>query len=219
MQHNTRSIPTLLLGFPAPNLLVGGGPLGGGIWIRRPPKPSVWSELTQTHTHRHTRRHARTYSERVEREGSRGTKSKHGRNEVDESTTGRLRSAAWLSPEPATGSNAQPPPRGLQSPLPPNPPPTTPWRLPEQGLHAGGAAAQTDGRRGRLAPRDRGPTRPPVGGTGLRQGPGLLIAAVFRVAAVSGCAVIGHGEAGRPELAGEKSRLRRHTHAAASHLN
>jgi hypothetical protein len=54
------------------------------------------------------------------------------------------------------------------------------------------------GRTGGLAPRGGGPTRPPLGGTGLRQGPGLLIAAVYRVAAVSGCAVIGRGEAGRP---------------------
>jgi hypothetical protein len=43
------------------------------------------------------------------------SKSNHGRNEVDESMRGRLRSTAWRSPEPTTGSNAQPPPRGPQS--------------------------------------------------------------------------------------------------------
>jgi hypothetical protein len=76
------------------------------------------------------------------------------------------------------------------------------------------------GRAGGLAPREGGPTWLPVRGTGLRQGPGLLIATVFRVAAVSGGAVIGHGEAGWTEW-----RVRNpgcgatQTRAAASHLN
>jgi hypothetical protein len=195
------------LGFPAPNLLVGDGPLGGGIWNRRPAKPWIWHTYTSTHTRTNVQRAS------AREKGRRGTKSNHGRNEVDESMRGRLRSTAWRSPEPTTGSNASLHRAVPRAPLPPpsnaddaaaaaRAGPPCQRCLGAHGLE--GSPREAEARRGRRSEARVCARAGPPHRRWFPSGRGLWLC--------------GHrprrGEARRGGTAGaaEKSRLRRHTH-------
>jgi hypothetical protein len=100
-------------------------------------------------------------------------------------------------------------------PPPAQPTPTVTRRLPEQGLHAGGTAARTDGR--------VGPARQRSNATAARRhgsAPRAWPPHRRRLPSGRGLWLCGH----RPRRGGtagvaRESRLCRHTHAAASHLN
>jgi hypothetical protein len=181
---------------------------------RRPPRrwdlePETSKTLDLAHIHEHTYTHERTASER-QREREKGYQI-----ESWQKRSGRIHEGAaqiYGLAFAGTHDRKQRPASAARSP-------EHPYRRIQRRRRRGGCPSGATKpmvprrrRTGGLAPRGGGPTRPPLGGTGLRQGPGLLIAAGSRVAAVSDGAVIGHGEVGRQERRRIPGSAATHTH-------